>query len=192
MPRHHAPLQAIVVFKSRAAYCRSEVGNAIGPCFHGPGRSGVFKFLQQGQGQRFFIVVAAQDDTAVCTENHDLGVGIRAFARKDEFLHLSGPCPAQMGYQNPVFQFALANGHADVHKFQRAVFRLGQQLGKHGCLAYIAHKEAVFALAEDGADGKIGSFQHAIGGCQNLALRIHESDPGKGGHGVLQSVHGDG
>ena len=90
-----------------------------------------------------------------------------------------------MGYQNPVFQFALANGHADVHKFQRAVFRLGQQLGKQGCLAYIAHKEAVFALAEDGADGKVCSFQDAISGDKNFALGIHEPDPGKGGHGVL-------
>ena len=55
-----------------------------------------------------------------------------------------------------------------------------------------AHKQAVFALAKDGADGKISALQHAVCGGDHLALGVHKPDPGKGGHGVLQPVDGGG
>lgn len=93
-----------------------------------------------------------------------------------------------MGHNNPAFKVALAYGHAYVHKLEGGILRVGQQLPQQVGPAHVAHKQAVFALAKNGADRKVCALQHPVCGGHDLAIGVHEPDPGKGGHCVLQSV----
>ena len=166
---HNAPLQAVVILKSCTLDSSGKVGGTVGPGLHAPGGSGVLKLLQQGQCQRLGVGVAPQYNAAVCTKNHNSGIGIRAFARQDEFFHLSGPGPAEVGHKNPVLQLAIADGHTYVHKPERRVMWVGQQLCQQAGLAHVAHEQTVFAMAKDGADRKISALQHPACGGLNLA-----------------------